>query len=90
MIRIHRRTGKRQIVADNSRLFNFPVAATFAPRDKARGRTRLLVASDQEYRWKVLNGALTENNFKPPFLVTEFEFGRSGSDGKAPRKRRGR
>jgi hypothetical protein len=72
LIRIHPRTGERQIVADDSRLFNFPVAATFRPRAKARGRARLLVTSDQEYRWAGLNGALTQNAFKPPFLVTQF------------------
>lgn len=73
LIRIHPRTGERQIVADDRRLFNFPVAATFRPRGGARGPAKLLVTSDQEYRWTGLNGALAENDFEPPFLITEFE-----------------
>jgi hypothetical protein len=70
------RTGERQILSRDSRLFNFSVAATFAPRGGSRRRTRLLVTSDQEYRWAGLNSALTENDFKPPFLITEFRPGR--------------
>ena len=32
----------------------------------------LVTASDQEYRWSVLNVALTEDKFGPPFIVGEY------------------
>lgn len=72
LIRIHPRTGERQVLSEDHRLFNFSVAATFAPHAGAHGGSRLLVTSDQEYRWAGLNSALTHNDFKPPFLITEF------------------
>lgn len=73
LIRVDLRTGERQVVADDSRLFNFSVAATFTSRGRGRGDTRLLVTSDQEYRWAGLNGALTHDAFEPPFLITELK-----------------
>lgn len=79
LIRINSRTGERQVLSRDSRLFNFSVAATFAPHAGLHGGTRLLVTSDQEYRWAGLNSALTENNFKPPFLITEFRPGAGGA-----------
>jgi hypothetical protein len=30
---------------------------------------QLYVASDQEYRWSVLNTALTADDFRPPFIL---------------------
>jgi len=88
LIRIHVRTGERQVLSRDSRLFNFSVGATFAPPAGAGGGARLLVTSDQEYRWAGLNGALTRNHFEPPFLVTEYRPTRGGGGRPAGDERR--
>ena len=75
LIRINRRSGERQVLSRDSRMFNFSVAATILPRSVTGGRMTLLVASDQEYRWAGLNSALTENAFESPFLVTKYPLG---------------
>lgn len=75
LIRINSRTGERQVLSDDERLFNFPVAATFTRHSNAQGRSELLVASDQEYRWTGLNSALDRDAFERPFLITEFRPG---------------
>ncbi|MDA0167550.1 hypothetical protein OJ998_00510 [Solirubrobacter taibaiensis] len=72
LIRIHSRTGKREVVSKDAKRFNFVTAATFLPPEHKRGQASLVTAADQEYRWATLNVALTADQFKPPFIVAEF------------------
>jgi hypothetical protein len=68
LIRIHARTGRREVVADNPRLFNFPSSTGFA--GPLFGHAQLLVVSNQQHRTALTNGAITEDVFEPPFIVT--------------------
>jgi hypothetical protein len=63
LIRVDVRTGERQVVSDDARLFNFPVALDRIGRE-------LYVASDQEYRWTVVNSAISADDFRPPFVLS--------------------
>ena len=72
LIRIHSRTGKREVVSTDAKRFNFVTAATFLPPERKRGQASLVTAADQEYRWATLNVALTADQFKPPFIVAEY------------------
>jgi hypothetical protein len=69
LLRIHVVTGRREVVSDDARLFNFSVATAFLP--PLDGQPRLFVASDQEYRLAALNPALSSDQLQPPFLVTQ-------------------
>ncbi|MDP8943695.1 MAG: hypothetical protein M3N16_06200 [Actinomycetota bacterium] len=71
LLRIHARTGARKVVSADARLFNFTVATAFLPPARGRATGPLLAASDQEYRWRGLNGALDQDAFQRPFLVTK-------------------
>jgi hypothetical protein len=72
LIRIHSRTGKREVLSKNARLFNFTVATDFLPPVLKGLPNPLVTASDQEYRWPVLNAALDQDEFVPPFIVGEY------------------
>lgn len=72
LIRIHSKTGKREVLSRNSRLFNFTVSTDFLPPLLPGLPNPLVTASDQEYRYAVLNAALTEDMFDPPFIVGEY------------------
>ena len=72
LIRIHSRTGKREVLSRNDRLFNFTVSTDFLPPVFKGLPSPLVTASDQEYRWSVLNSALSEDMFEPPFIVGEY------------------
>ena len=72
LIRIHSRTGKREVLSTNAKLFNFTVATDFLPPTFKGLPSPLVTASDQEYRWQVLNPALDEDEFEPPFIVGEY------------------
>jgi hypothetical protein len=72
LIRIHSRTGKRQVLSKDAKRLNFTVATAFLPPERKRGRSTLVTASDQEYRYAGLNPALTADQFKPPFIVAEY------------------
>jgi hypothetical protein len=74
VIRIDVRTGARELLVHDPRLFNFPTEMQFLP--PAHGRTSLIVASDQEYRLAAINAALTTDILQPPFLITEVELRR--------------
>jgi hypothetical protein len=63
LIRVDVRTGERQVVSDDARLFNFPIAVSRLPGGE------LYVASDQEYRWTLLNAAISQDDFQPPFVL---------------------
>ncbi len=80
LLRIHSVTGEREILGHDPRLFNFSVATTFARARSRRGRATLLVASDQEYRWVGLNGALTRSAFQRPFVITRVRVPPQGLD----------
>lgn len=74
LVRIDTRSGRREVVADDPRLFNFPSSTAFArPR---HGRTTLLVASNQQHRTVLTNAAISADVFEPPFLVTEVTINR--------------
>ena len=76
LIRIHSRTGERQILSRNERLFDFTVSTTFLPPVFRGFPNPLVTASDQEYRWATLNAALESDQFRPQprpqFPVGEF------------------
>ncbi len=72
LIRVHSRTGERQVLSDDRRLFDFTVSAAFLPPVYRGKPNPLVTASDQEYRWATLNVALESDQFRPPFVVAEF------------------
>jgi hypothetical protein len=72
LIRIHSRTGKRQVLSKDRRRLNFTVAAAFLPPTQRGRQAPLVTASDQEYRFATLNPALTEDRFRPPFIVAKY------------------
>ncbi len=69
VVRIHSRTGRRQVVLDDEPLLDFPVALQFLP--PVGGVTPLVVASDQEYRLAALNPSIPTDMLHPPFIVTK-------------------
>ncbi len=72
LIRIHSRTGKREVLSKDSRRLNFVVSTAFLPPERKRGKATLVTAADQEYGWSGRMTALTADQFKPPFVVGEF------------------
>ena len=60
------------MLSRNGRLFNFTVSTDFLPPVFKGFPSPLVTASDQEYRWSVLNSALTQDEFEPPFIVAEY------------------
>lgn len=72
LIRIHSRTGKREVLSTDRNRFNFTVSTAFLPPSKRKGHASLVTASDQEYRFATLNTALTVDQFQPPFIVAEY------------------
>jgi hypothetical protein len=73
LIRVNSRTGRRQVLSGDARLFNFTVAATFLPPTRHGGRNPLVTTSDQEYRWAPTNAALNGvDHFQPPFILAEY------------------
>jgi len=63
-------TGRREVVAANPTLFNFPTEMQFVPSPSRRSST-LMVASDQEYRLAAINAGISSDMLQPPFVVTE-------------------
>jgi hypothetical protein len=73
LIRVNSRTGKREVLSDDARRFDFTVAATFLPPLRHGGQNPLVVTSDQEYRWSATNAALDGvDAFRPPFVLAEY------------------
>jgi hypothetical protein len=72
LIRIDSRTGRREVLSRDQRLFDFTSATAFLPPDRYGRANPLVTASDQEYRWATLNVALTRDMFRPPFTVAVF------------------
>jgi hypothetical protein len=88
LIRVNVRTGERQVVSDDARLFNFPVAVTQVGRE-------LYVASDQEYRYTLLNAAISQDDFQLPFVLARVRSshcgcGRHSHPGRRARRSHGR
>jgi hypothetical protein len=73
LIRINSRTGKREVLSNDHKLFNFTVSTAFLPPVRRHGANPLVTASDQEYRWSGLNTALNGvDAFQLPFVVAEY------------------
>jgi hypothetical protein len=72
LIRIDVRTGERQVVANDSRLFNFPSSLSFFPRMNHDGiASELVVVSNQQHRTPLTNDAITEDMLRLPFVATK-------------------
>ncbi len=69
VLRVNTTTGAREVISDDSELFDFPVSAQFLP--PVAGISPLVVASDQEYRLAALNPLITEDLLHPPFIVSK-------------------
>ena len=69
VLRIDTRTGERETVASDPVLFNFPVKPQFLP--PVAGVAPLLVPSDQEHRFSLINAAIPGDQFRPPWIVTK-------------------
>lgn len=73
LVRIHSRTGRREVLSSDARLFNFTVATAFLPPVRRGARNPLVTASDQEYRSSATNAALNGvDAFQTPFVLAEF------------------
>ena len=61
------------MLSNDRKLFNFTVSTAFLPPVRRGAANPLVTASDQEYRWSVLNAALGgTDHFEPPFIVAEY------------------
>jgi hypothetical protein len=72
LIRVNSKTGKRQELSSDARLFNFAIGATFLPPRRRGGKNPLVTTSDQEYRWAPTNAAITADAFQLPFIMAEY------------------
>jgi hypothetical protein len=73
LIRVNSKSGKRQVLSSDARLFNFTIAATFLPPTRHRGKNPLVTTSDQEYRWSPTNAALNGvDHFQLPFVMASY------------------
>jgi hypothetical protein len=70
LIRIDSKSGRREVVADDPRLFNFPSSLAFVPA-RAGEKTSLFVLSNQQHRNPLTNEAITEDLTQPPYIVTK-------------------
>jgi hypothetical protein len=70
IIRIDPRNGKREVVADDPVLFNFPAALEFLPPIVGE-LSPLAVLSNQQHRTTILNSAIQEDMLQPPFIITK-------------------
>ncbi len=71
LIRIDVRTGERQIVADDQRLFNFPSSLGFLPPFSGFAPRELVVVSNQQQRTPITNDAITADIFELPFIASK-------------------
>jgi hypothetical protein len=69
VVRIDTNSGQREVLGDNTTLFNFPVSLQFLP--PVLGVTPLVVSSDQEHRYAGVNAAIDHDMFLPPFRLTK-------------------
>jgi hypothetical protein len=71
IIRIDPRSGRRAVVADGPRLFDFPSSLAFVPPRVPGGPAPLLVLSNEQERTPLLNDAITADESVLPYLLTE-------------------
>ena len=72
VLRIDSRTGQRQVVASDPRLFDFPSSLAFLPPLPGGDLgPALLVVSNQQERTPITNDAVTADSFITPFLVAK-------------------
>jgi hypothetical protein len=71
--RIDVRTGERQVVAHDPRLFDFPSSLAFLPPVEGfeREATSMVVVSNQQERTPITNDAVTQDSFNLPFIVAK-------------------
>jgi hypothetical protein len=72
LIRVNVRTGERQLLSSDARLFNFTVSTAFLPPLLPGLPNPLVTASDQEYRSALLNAGLSADAFQPPFVLARY------------------
>lgn len=70
VIRIDSRSGAREVLGDDPRLFNFPSSLAFI-EPKRGERAAMLVLSNQQHRTTVTNDAIDEELTEPPFIVAK-------------------
>jgi hypothetical protein len=77
IIRIDSRTGERQLIAHDPRLFDFPSSLAFLPPIGGfeSAVTSIVVVSNQQERTPITNDAVTEDSFNLPFPVTKVLIG---------------
>ncbi|WP_394849848.1 PQQ-like beta-propeller repeat protein [Pendulispora brunnea] len=69
IIRIDVDTGRRQIVAEDARRFDFPSSLGFLP--PIAGISPIVVVSNQQERTPLTNDAVTTTTFQLPFIVAK-------------------
>jgi len=72
IIRIDTRNGRREVVANDPRLFNFPASLAFLPpRAPKLGVAELAVVSNQQHRTPLTNDAISEDTTERPFIASK-------------------
>jgi hypothetical protein len=70
IIRIDPRNGRREIIANDPVLFNFPAALEFLPPILGE-LSPMVVLSNQQHRTPILNSAIPEDMLQPPFIIAK-------------------
>jgi len=71
LIRINTKTGKRQVLADDHELFNFPSSMAFMPPlTRNEIFPQLVVVSNQQQLTPITNDLAPGDNFEFPFIAT--------------------
>lgn len=71
LIRINTVTGKREVLADDHELFNFPSSLSFMPPlAHEEIFPQLVVVSNQQHLTPITNDAAPQENFEFPFIAT--------------------
>ena len=71
LIRINTITGKREVLADDHELFNFPSSLAFMPPlAHEEIFPQLVVVSNQQHLTPITNDAAPQDNFEFPFIAT--------------------
>jgi hypothetical protein len=71
VIAINPSNGRRHIVGDDPRLFNFPASIAFVPPGPDDDSAPMLVLSNQQHRDPLLNPAVTVDHIQLPYLITK-------------------
>jgi len=70
IMRIHSGNGRRETVAHDAHLLDFPSSLAFLPpKTGCSDKTSMVVVSNQQERTPLTNDAVTEDTFNVPFLV---------------------